>query len=99
MELERLNLEDPPDAWREEEPKEEEEEEEKSRCPWIKCSSIYNTVSKWMLPGEARATYLERASCLPPPIFILAISLAEVKNSSFYLYILFLQVSHDFYCG
>lgn len=95
MELERFNLEDAPDTWQEEERK----EEEKSRCPWIKCSSIHNTVSKWMLPGEARATYLERASCIPPPIFILAISLAEVKSSFFYLYMLFLHVFHDFYRG
>ncbi|KAG8142931.1 hypothetical protein E2320_000238 [Naja naja] len=74
MELERFNLQDAPGSWQEEEP----EEEKSSRCPWIECSRVHNTVSKWMLPGEARATYLERASCIPPPVFILAISLGEV---------------------
>ncbi|XP_026529558.1 rhomboid-related protein 2 [Notechis scutatus] len=82
MELERFNLQDAPGSWREEEP--EEEEEESSRCPWIECSRVHNTVSKWMLPGEARATYLERASCIPPPIFILAISLAELSVFIYY---------------
>ncbi|KAM3829275.1 LOW QUALITY PROTEIN: rhomboid-related protein 2 [Vipera latastei] len=79
MELERFNLEDAPETWREQEPS-----EEKSRCPWLKCSSIHSTVSKWMLPGEARATYLERASCIPPPVFILAISLAELSIFIYY---------------
>ncbi|ETE57972.1 Rhomboid-related protein 2, partial [Ophiophagus hannah] len=81
MELERFNLQDAPGSWREEEP---EEEEESSRCPWIECSRAHNTVSKWMLPGEARATYLERASCIPPPVFILAISLAELSVFIYY---------------
>uniref|UniRef100_A0A8C6VK33 Rhomboid-related protein 2 n=1 Tax=Naja naja TaxID=35670 RepID=A0A8C6VK33_NAJNA len=75
MELERFNLQDAPGSWQEEEP----EEEKSSRCPWIECSRVHNTVSKWMLPGEARATYLERASCIPPPVFILAISLGELS--------------------
>jgi len=39
---------------------------------------IHSNVSKWMLPEELRETYLERANCCPPPIFIILISLAEV---------------------
>uniref|UniRef100_A0A670ZXL1 Rhomboid-related protein 2 n=1 Tax=Pseudonaja textilis TaxID=8673 RepID=A0A670ZXL1_PSETE len=84
MELERFNLQDAPGSWREEEPEEEEEEEESSRCQWIECSRVHNTVSKWMLTGEARATYLERASCIPPPVFILVISLAELSVFIYY---------------
>ncbi|XP_025030912.1 rhomboid-related protein 2 isoform X5 [Python bivittatus] len=78
MELERFNLEDAPEIQQE-----EEQSEDKSRCPWIKCS-IHDTVAKWMLPEEARATYLERANCIPPPIFILAISLAELAAFIYY---------------
>ncbi|KAM6428543.1 rhomboid-related protein 2 isoform 3-T3 [Liasis olivaceus] len=78
MELERFNLEDAPETQQE-----EEQSEDKSRCPWIKCS-IHDTVAKWMLPEEARATYLERANCIPPPIFILAISLAELAAFIYY---------------
>lgn len=36
-------------------------------------------VSRWMLPEELRETYLERANCCPPPIFIILVSLAEVR--------------------
>lgn len=35
-------------------------------------------VSRCMLPEELQETYLERANCCPPPIFIILISLAEV---------------------
>lgn len=41
---------------------------------------IHSHVSKWMLPEELRETYLERANCCPPPIFIILISLAEVQK-------------------
>lgn len=36
-------------------------------------------VSRWMLPEELRETYLERANCCPPPVFIILVSLAEVR--------------------
>ncbi|XP_063168103.1 rhomboid-related protein 2 [Candoia aspera] len=78
MELERFSLEDAAEAERE-----EEQSEGKNRCPWIECS-IHDTVSKWMLPEEARTTYLERASCIPPPVFILAVSLAELATFIYY---------------
>lgn len=40
---------------------------------------VHRIVSKWMLPEPVRRTYLERANCLPPPLFIILISLAEVN--------------------
>ncbi|XP_026083793.1 calbindin-like [Carassius auratus] len=39
--------------------------------------NIHKNVSRWMLPEELRETYLERANCCPPPIFIILVSLAE----------------------
>lgn len=45
---------------------------------------IHSKVSKWMLPEELRETYLERANCCPPPIFIILISLAEVQSNVFF---------------
>jgi len=44
---------------------------------------IHSNVSKWMLPEELRETYLERANCCPPPIFIILVSLAEVQSNVF----------------
>ncbi|XP_051721204.1 rhomboid-related protein 2 isoform X1 [Ctenopharyngodon idella] len=45
---------------------------------------IQKNVSKWMLPEELRETYLERANCCPPPIFIILISLAELGVFIYY---------------
>lgn len=42
------------------------------------CGKFQESVSKWMLPEDARSKYLERANCCPPPIFIILISIAEV---------------------
>ncbi len=42
------------------------------------CEKFQHSVSKWMLPEELRSKYLERANCIPPPIFIILISIAEV---------------------
>lgn len=42
------------------------------------CEKFQQFVSKWMLPEHSRSTYLERANCCPPPIFIILISIAEV---------------------
>lgn len=47
-------------------------------CAWLNCDKVHETVSKWMLPEDSRSTYLERANCIPPPIFIIAVSIAEV---------------------
>lgn len=43
---------------------------------------FHKNVSRWMLPEELRETYLERANCCPPPIFIILVSLAEVRIRS-----------------
>ncbi|XP_053123141.1 rhomboid-related protein 2 isoform X2 [Hemicordylus capensis] len=80
MELERVNLERDPEA-------EEEERGEGGRrgcCACVNCDRLHGTVSKWMLPEDARGTYLERANCIPPPIFILAISAAELAVFIYY---------------
>lgn len=42
------------------------------------CERFHHSVSRWMLPEDLRETYLERANCLPPPIFIILISIGEV---------------------
>ncbi|XP_054855903.1 rhomboid-related protein 2 isoform X2 [Eublepharis macularius] len=77
MELERMNPEGAP-----EEPEEEKTDDGKS-CPAC-MGRFHETVSKWMLPEDTRGTYLERANCIPPPIFILAISLAELTTFIYY---------------
>lgn len=63
---------------------EELEEEKKMREDGegkdpFKNKKVHKIVSNWMLPEHARRTYLERANCLPPPVFIISISLAEVN--------------------
>lgn len=65
------------------ETKEELEEEEgreggADKGPF-KPRKVHRIVSKWMLPEPVRRTYLERANCLPPPVFIISISIAEVN--------------------
>ena len=45
----------------------------------FKPKKVQRIVSKWMLPEPMRRTYLERANCLPPPVFIISISIAEVS--------------------
>lgn len=64
---------------------EEELEEEKKmgddgqgKDPF-KYKKVHTIVSKWMLPENVRRTYVERANCLPPPVFIISISIAEVN--------------------
>lgn len=44
------------------------------------CGKFQESVSRWMLPEDARSKYLERANCCPPPIFIILISIAEVLS-------------------
>lgn len=63
---------------------EELEEEKKMRDDGegkdpFKYKNVHTIVSKWMLPENVRRTYVERANCLPPPVFIVSISIAEVN--------------------
>lgn len=60
------------------------EEEKEMQEDWrskdhFKNKKVHRVVSKWMLPEKVRRTYLERANCFPPSIFIISISLAEVN--------------------
>uniref|UniRef100_A0A8C8ZXE2 Rhomboid-related protein 2 n=1 Tax=Prolemur simus TaxID=1328070 RepID=A0A8C8ZXE2_PROSS len=69
--------------------KEELEEEEKTREDSrgkgpAKNKKVHRVVSKWMLPEKSRITYLERANCFPPPVFIISISLAELAVFIYY---------------
>lgn len=48
------------------------------------CGKFQHSVSKWMLPEDARSKYLERANCCPPPIFIILVSIGEVTPPSVY---------------
>ncbi|XP_054427548.1 rhomboid-related protein 2 [Pteronotus mesoamericanus] len=50
----------------------------------FKNKKVHKIVSRWMLPENARRTYLERANCLPPPVFIISISLAELAVFIYY---------------
>lgn len=80
VEMESMNL----DTERE---GKEELEEEKVRGDgegkdFPRGRKVHRIVSKWMLPEPARRTYLERANCLPPPLFIIIISLAEVSAAA-----------------
>uniref|UniRef100_A0A8D0GAT8 Rhomboid-related protein 2 n=1 Tax=Sphenodon punctatus TaxID=8508 RepID=A0A8D0GAT8_SPHPU len=80
MELERMNSENADEA--------EEDEKENNgrnrRAPTTNCDKIHETISKWMLPENARGTYLERANCIPPPLFIIFISVAELAVFIYY---------------
>ncbi|KAM6218872.1 rhomboid-related protein 2 [Rhynchocyon petersi] len=83
MEMERMypNL--------ERELKEELEEEKNMRDdgggkPLSKDRKVHRIVSKWMLPESARRSYLDRANCFPPPVFIISISLAELAVFIYY---------------
>ncbi|XP_063300578.1 rhomboid-related protein 2 [Pelobates fuscus] len=79
MELERM-------APREEWPDETEENDEKpEKAPtYTCCDRFHQTISNWMLPSDLRDSYLERANCLPPPIFIILISIAELSVFIYY---------------
>lgn len=48
------------------------------------CEKFQRVVSRWMLPEDYRTTYLERANCCPPPIFIILISIAELAVFIYY---------------
>lgn len=60
------------------------------------CDRFQESISRWMLPEDARSKYLERANCFPPPIFIILISIAEVDPSQVLGFIL---PPHGFRCS
>ncbi|XP_065154444.1 rhomboid-related protein 2 [Paramisgurnus dabryanus] len=69
--------------------REEEEEDDGWNPPNEKkkvrrVEKLHQNVSKWMLPEEIRETYLERANCCPPPIFIILVSLVELGVFIYY---------------
>jgi rhomboid-related protein 1/2/3 len=76
LELENLNME----RGRREELEDEKLREDRAGNDPPKSRKVHRIVSKWMLPEQVRRTYLERANCLPPPLFIISISLAEVST-------------------
>ncbi|XP_032829429.1 rhomboid-related protein 2 [Petromyzon marinus] len=51
-------------------------------CP--RCHVVHKSLSRWVLPPDIREKYLERANCLPPPIFIMLISLLELGVFIYY---------------
>ncbi|XP_026512963.1 rhomboid-related protein 2 [Terrapene carolina triunguis] len=77
MEMERMNT----DTSGEEE---EKENNERNSRVCTSCDKIHESISKWMLPENARGTYLERANCIPPPLFIISISIAELAVFIYY---------------
>ncbi|XP_036732517.1 rhomboid-related protein 2 [Manis pentadactyla] len=81
VEMEDVNL----NRDRKEDLEEEEEmrEDGEGKDP-SKNKKVYRVVSKWMLPEQARRTYVERANCFPPPVFIISISLAELAVFIYY---------------
>ncbi|KAM4701573.1 LOW QUALITY PROTEIN: rhomboid-related protein 2 [Discoglossus pictus] len=62
----------------------ETEDAEKDTSSNSCCDRIHEGISNWMLPTEKRGTYLMRANCLPPPIFIISISIAELAVFIYY---------------
>ncbi|XP_067095025.1 rhomboid-related protein 2 isoform X1 [Osmerus mordax] len=58
----------------------EGEERRKAGC----CEKLHQSISRWMLPSDIRETYLERANCCPPPIFIILISIGELAVFIYY---------------
>lgn len=48
------------------------------------CEKLHQSVSRWLLPPDIRETYLERANCCPPPIFIILISMGELAVFIYY---------------
>ncbi|XP_060062156.1 rhomboid-related protein 2 [Erinaceus europaeus] len=81
MEEVSLNMERDMKEEPDEEKKMRDDEEGKDRS---KRKKVHRVVSKWMLPEKSRNTYLERANCFPPPIFIISISIAELAVFIYY---------------
>ncbi|KAL7851745.1 hypothetical protein AOLI_G00221010 [Acnodon oligacanthus] len=59
---------------------EDQQDDEQKGC----CDRFHFHISRWMLPEDLRETYLERANCLPPPIFIILISIGELAVFIYY---------------
>ncbi|XP_045862104.1 rhomboid-related protein 2 isoform X3 [Meles meles] len=83
LEMEEMNLNTDRDMKGELE-EEKEMREDSGREDRFKSKKVHRVVSKWMLPEKVRRTYLERANCLPPPVFIISISLAELAVFIYY---------------
>lgn len=62
----------------------ETEEPEKDPPPKTCWEKFHTTISNWMLPPDHRITYMERANCLPPPIFIISVSIIELGVFIYY---------------
>ncbi|XP_056416566.1 rhomboid-related protein 2 [Hyla sarda] len=62
----------------------ETEEPAKDPPPETCWEKFHTTISNWMLPPDHRITYMERANCLPPPIFIISISIIELGVFIYY---------------
>ncbi|XP_044920164.1 rhomboid-related protein 2 isoform X4 [Mustela putorius furo] len=82
LEMEDMNLNMDRDM--EGELEEEQEMREDGGREAFKSKKVHRVVSKWMLPEKVRRTYLERANCLPPPVFIISVSLAELVVFIYY---------------
>ncbi|XP_057561944.1 rhomboid-related protein 2 isoform X1 [Hippopotamus amphibius kiboko] len=67
-----------------EELEEEKMREDREGKDPFKPKKVHRIVSRWMLPEPVRRTYLERANCLPPPVFIISISIAELAVFIYY---------------
>ncbi|XP_029086475.1 rhomboid-related protein 2 [Monodon monoceros] len=63
---------------------EEKMREDRAGKDTFRLKKVHRIVSKWMLPEPVRRTYLERANCLPPPVFIISISIAELAVFIYY---------------
>ncbi|XP_004467174.1 rhomboid-related protein 2 [Dasypus novemcinctus] len=83
LEMDSMNLNMAREIKEELEEEKELREDVEYKAPF-KDRKVYSIVSKWMLPEEARRTYLDRANCLPPPVFIITISLAELAVFIYY---------------
>ncbi|XP_015454271.1 rhomboid-related protein 2 [Pteropus alecto] len=83
LEMEDVNMNMGRDIEEELEEEKEMKEDGKGKDPF-KNKKVHRIVSKWMLPENVRRTYLERANCLPPPVFIISISIAELAVFIYY---------------
>ncbi|XP_028837047.1 rhomboid-related protein 2 [Denticeps clupeoides] len=51
----------------------------------LTCSErMHMSISRWMLPEDLRETYMDRANCFPPPIFIILVSIGELAVFIYY---------------
>ncbi|XP_072466077.1 rhomboid-related protein 2 isoform X2 [Notamacropus eugenii] len=50
------------------------------------CRKVHEPISKWILPPDARGIYLQRARCLPPPVFIAIVSILQLAIFIYYAF-------------